>query len=186
MYAIVDIAGQQFKVEKDQKIFVHRLDGEEGDEVQFDKVLLIENDDAVIVGEPVIAGALVSAKIVAHLKGDKTIVFKKKRRKGFKVKKGHRQLLTQLLIEDIVEKEGVKKERKKAATKPSVEKPVIETAPEKTVEKKEAKKAATPETKKGAAKEEGKKPAKKAPEKKAATPKPVAKKILTKKKKSKK
>jgi len=85
MYAIVDMAGQQFKVEKDQKIYVHRLGGEEGDKVEFDKVLLIENDGKVLVGVPVIKGAMVSGKIIAHLKDDKVKVFKKKRRKGYKV-----------------------------------------------------------------------------------------------------
>ncbi len=82
MYAIVDVAGQQFKVTKDQKIFVHRLNGEEGDKVEFDKVLLIDNDDKVEVGVPVIKGALIRGKILEHMKGDTVKVFKKKRRKG--------------------------------------------------------------------------------------------------------
>ena len=103
MYAIVDIAGQQFKVKKDQKIFVHRLEGEVGNQVDFERVLLIDNDKNVSVGAPVIEGAMVSAKILEHLKGDKVIVFKKKRRKGYRVKNGHRQYMTQILIEEIVE-----------------------------------------------------------------------------------
>jgi len=101
MYAIVDIAGQQFKVEKDKEIFVHRLEGEEGDKVNFDNVMLIEDGDAVNVGKPFVEGASVSAKIIAHLKGDKVTVFKKKRRKGYKVANGHRQYLSKIQIEGI-------------------------------------------------------------------------------------
>lgn len=101
MYAIVDIAGQQFKVEKDQKIFTHRLEGEEGSEVTFDQVLLIDNDGDVNVGAPTIDGSSVKAKIISHMKGDKVIVFKKKRRKGYEKKNGHRQYLTQVEIQEI-------------------------------------------------------------------------------------
>lgn len=108
MYAIVEIAGQQFKVAKDQKVFVHRLEGKEGDSVSFDKVLLTGDGDKVTVGAPAIEGALVGAKINRHLKGDKVIVFKKKRRKGYRVKNGHRQSLTEILIEDISLKGGKK------------------------------------------------------------------------------
>lgn len=102
MYAIVDIAGQQFKVEKDNKIYVHRLEGDEGSKVEFDKVLLVDNDGKVKVGKPTVKDAKVSAKIISHLKGDKVVVFKKKRRKGYQVKNGHRQYLTQIQIEEIV------------------------------------------------------------------------------------
>lgn len=102
MYAIVDIAGQQFKVEKDQKIFVHRLQGNEGDEVKFDKVLLLDNEGTVTVGKPQVQNASVSAKIISHVKGDKVIVFKKIRRKGYKVKNGHRQCFTQIQVSEIV------------------------------------------------------------------------------------
>jgi len=102
MYAIVEIAGQQFKVEKDQKVFVHRLQTEEGENVSFDNVLLLSDGDKVTVGAPAIDGAQVGAKVIKHLKGDKVIVFKKKRRKGYRVKNGHRQALTELLIESIV------------------------------------------------------------------------------------
>ncbi|MGD9977423.1 MAG: 50S ribosomal protein L21 [Bacteroidales bacterium] len=102
MYAIVDIAGQQFKVEKDKKIFVNLLEGEAGTEVKFGKVLLIDNDGAVTVGKPEVENASVTAKILGHVKGDKVIVFKKKRRKGYKVKNGHRQNYTQIQIDEIV------------------------------------------------------------------------------------
>ena len=104
MYAIVEIAGQQFKVSKDQKVYVHRLANEEGANVSFDRVLLIENNGAITVGAPAINGASVEAKVLKHVKGDKVIVFKKKRRKGYKVKNGHRQLFTQIVIENIVAK----------------------------------------------------------------------------------
>jgi len=164
MYAIVDIAGQQFKVEKDQQLFVHRLEGKEGSNVSFDDVFLIDNEGKVNVGAPAIDGARVTAKIVKHLKGDKVIVFKKKRRKGYKVKNGHRQALTEIQIQKIEEKGAAKK----AAT--SKEKP--ETAP-----KAEAKTAAKPK-----ASATGTDAAKKAaPAKKAAAPKAAAKKAPAKK-----
>jgi large subunit ribosomal protein L21 len=101
MYAIVDIAGQQFKVQKERKIYVHRLSAGEGEAVEFEKVLLIDNDGDVKIGAPVVEGAKVTAKVLAHVKGDKVIVFKKKRRKGYKVKNGHRQQFTQIQIENI-------------------------------------------------------------------------------------
>jgi large subunit ribosomal protein L21 len=102
MYAIVEIAGQQFKVEKENKIFVHRLDAEEGATVEFEKVYLIDNQEGEIkVGKPTVEGAKITAKVLSHLKGDKLIVFKKKRRKGYQKKNGHRQYLSQIQIEDI-------------------------------------------------------------------------------------
>lgn len=101
MYAIVEIAGQQMKVSKDQEIFVHRLEGSAGDKVSFDRVLLTDNNGTVAVGTPTVAGAKVSASIVEHLQGDKVIVFKKKRRKGYRVKNGHRQQLTKIKIESV-------------------------------------------------------------------------------------
>jgi large subunit ribosomal protein L21 len=104
MFAIVDIAGQQFKVSKDQKLYVHRLEGSVNDAVDFSKVMLMENNGKVTVGAPVISGAKVSAKILNHLKGDKVIVFKKKRRKGYQKSNGHRQSLTQIQITGISEK----------------------------------------------------------------------------------
>ena len=109
MYAIVEIAGQQFKVAKDQKVYVHRLQEEEGAQVSFDKVLLLDNAGNVTVGAPAIEGAEVTAKILGHLKGDKVIVFKKKRRKGYKVKNGHRQSFTEIQIEGIAASGAVKK-----------------------------------------------------------------------------
>jgi len=101
MYAIVDIAGQQFKVEKDQKIFVHRQEAEEGVSLSFDKVLLIDNDGDVVVGVPTVAGAKISAKVLAHVRGDKVLVFKKNRRKGYQKLNGHRQDFTQIQVEAI-------------------------------------------------------------------------------------
>ncbi|MCC8174357.1 MAG: 50S ribosomal protein L21 [Odoribacter sp.] len=101
MYAIVEIAGQQFKVEQDRKVYVHRLDAEEGAQVEFENVLLVDNDGSITVGTPRIEGAKVTAKILSHLKGDKVIVFKKRRRKGYQKKRGHRQYLTQIQIEAI-------------------------------------------------------------------------------------
>jgi large subunit ribosomal protein L21 len=111
MYAIVEIAGQQFKVVKDQKVFVHRLQTEEGKQVAFDNVLLIADGDKVTVGAPAIDGAQVGAKVLKHLKGDKVIVFKKKRRKGYRKKNGHRQSLTEIVIESIAAS-GAKKATK--------------------------------------------------------------------------
>ena len=101
MYAIVDIAGQQFKVEKGQEVFVHRLEGDEGAKMEFDKVLLVDNNGKVSVGTPTVEGAKISAKIVAHTRADKVIVFKKKRRKGYQKSNGHRQDLSKVLIEKI-------------------------------------------------------------------------------------
>ena len=117
MYAIVEIAGQQFKVAKDQKVYVHRLQNEEGAKVSFDKVLLLDNGSNVTVGAPAIKGAEVTAKILGHLKGDKVIVFKKKRRKGFRKKNGHRQFLTEIQIEGIETSAKKKAPAKKAEPK---------------------------------------------------------------------
>ena len=102
MYAILEIAGQQFKVEKDKKVFVHRLHEEEGNTVEFDKVLLIDDEGQVKVGAPCVTGAKVIAKILSHLKSDKIRVFKKKNRKGYKVSNGHRQYMTQIQVEEII------------------------------------------------------------------------------------
>ncbi|GAB4186888.1 MAG: hypothetical protein OHK0057_20860 [Thermoflexibacter sp.] len=101
MYAIVEIAGQQFKVEKDRYIYTHRLEANEGDVLTFDKVLLTDDNGTVSVGKPTVSGAKVTAKVLGHAKGDKVIVFKKKRRKGYAKKNGHRQHFTKVLIEDI-------------------------------------------------------------------------------------
>jgi large subunit ribosomal protein L21 len=101
MYAVVDIAGKQFKVEKDQYLYTPLLEAKAGDSVKFDKVLLIDTDGAVQVGTPLIKGAVISGKVVEHVKDDKVIVFKKKRRKGYALKNGHRQKLTKVQIESI-------------------------------------------------------------------------------------
>ena len=128
MYAIVEIAGQQFKVEKDQKLFVHRLESKEGSKVTFDNVLLLANGDKISVGAPAIDGAQVGVKVLKHFKGNKVIVFKKKRRKGYRVKNGHRQALTEIQVENILAS-GAKKTKK-------VEKSVkVDAKPAKKVEK---------------------------------------------------
>lgn len=117
MYAIVDIAGQQFKVEKNQKHYVHRLAVSEGETVNFNNVLLIDNNGKVNIGTPTIEGARVSAKVLKHFKDEKVLVFKKKRRKGYQKLNGHRQQLSEIQIESIEEKA-------------TAEKPQQETAPE--------------------------------------------------------
>jgi len=170
MYAIVEIAGQQFKVAKDQRLFVHRLQDKEGAKVSFDKVFLLDDGKKVTVGAPAITGASVEAKVLGHLKGDKVIVFKKKRRKGYRVKNGHRQSLTQLVVEQINEKSAAKKAptakaeksvaEKKVATKVAAAKPA--TKKEAPVKKSAPKKATTAEKKSAA---------KKAPAKKTTTKK---------------
>ena len=119
MYAIVEIAGKQFKVEKDQKVFVHRLEAEEGKKVSFDNVLLLADGDEVTIGAPAIDGAQVGAKVLKHLKGDKVIVFKKKRRKGYRVKNGHRQALTEIQIDKIIASGAKKAPATKVAAKPA-------------------------------------------------------------------
>jgi large subunit ribosomal protein L21 len=133
MYAIVEIAGQQYKVQKDQQIYVHRLEGKEGSKVSFDNVLLTADGDKIEVGAPAVKGISVSAKILEHLKGDKVIVFKKKRRKGYKVKNGHRQYLSKIEIESIGASTGSATSKSEKATK--------STTSVKTEEKKEAPKA---------------------------------------------
>ncbi|KQC32232.1 50S ribosomal protein L21 [Nonlabens sp. YIK11] len=153
MYAIVEIAGQQFKIEKDQKLFVHRLQEDEGATVSIDKVLLVGDGDNITLGAPAIEGAFAEAKVLGHLKGDKVIVFKKKRRKGYRKKNGHRQYMSQIQISSISVKGGKKKDSSESASaKAKTEKaaPVkAEEAPKGKVEQKEA-------------------PAKKAPAKKTA------------------
>jgi len=102
MFVIVDIAGQQFKVEKGKSYFVHRLPHAVDAQVSFDKVLLLYNESDIRVGAPLLEGISVDAKVLEHLKGEKVVVFKKKRRKGYRVKNGHRQCFTRILVEDIV------------------------------------------------------------------------------------
>ncbi len=159
MYAIVEIAGQQFKVERGNKVYVHRLDANEGTNIEFDKVFLIDNGGTISIGSPTVDGARVAATIIEHLKGDKVIIFKKKRRKGYQKWNNHRQHLTQILIQGVLGKGEKVKEELKAEksvrtflppSKYGITAPVVETP---AVEKKApAKKAA----------------AKKAPAKKAA------------------
>ncbi|MFY9308073.1 MAG: 50S ribosomal protein L21 [Bacteroidia bacterium] len=166
MYAIVEIAGQQFKVSRGNKVYVNRLEANEGSKVEFDKVLLIDTDGKVQIGTPSVDGARVAATVLGHLKGDKVIVFKKKRRKGYQKSNGHRQQLSQILIQGVLGKgETLKDEitiEKKAPKAKAVEAEVVEAAPKKVAAKKApAKKEAAP--------------AKKAPAKKAA-PKKAAKK----------
>ena len=151
MYAIVEMAGQQFKVAKDQKVYVHRLQTEEGKKVTFDNVLLLDDGKNVTVGAPAIDGAAVEAKVIKHLRGDKVIVFKKKRRKGYAVKNGHRQSLTEIVVEGIVAKGAKKAAAPKAKAEPKA------AAPKKAAPKATAPKAETP----------------KAAPKKAAVPKEV-------------
>ncbi len=115
MYAIVEIAGHQFKVSKDLKVYVNRLACEEGSKITFDKVLLLDDNGSITLGAPAIEGASVEAKVLQHLKGDKVIVFKKKRRKGYKKRNGHRQYLTQIVIEGISASAPKKAAPKKAA-----------------------------------------------------------------------
>jgi len=146
MYAIVEIAGQQFKVAKDQKVFVHRLSTEEGKKVSFDNVLLVGDGNKVTIGAPVIGGAQVGAKVIKHLKGDKVIVFKKKRRKGYRVKNGHRQALSEIVIESIVSsgaKIAAPAKAKKAAPKAAPKAEAKKAAPAKAkAEKKVVKEVA--------------------------------------------
>jgi large subunit ribosomal protein L21 len=138
MYAIVEIAGQQFKVSKDLKVYVHRLANEEGSKISFDKVLLLDDNGSITLGAPAIEGASVEAKVLQHLKGDKVIVFKKKRRKGYKKRNGHRQYLTQILVEGISTTGG-----KKAAPAPKKE---VAPKTEKLVEVAEEKATKTAKT----------------------------------------
>jgi large subunit ribosomal protein L21 len=173
MYAIVEIAGHQYKVQKDQQVYVNRLQAEEGDKVSFDNVLLLDDNGSVTVGAPAIDGAQVSAKVVKHLKGDKVIVFKKKRRKGYRKKNGFRAYLTELSIDSIVAK-GAKKAEKAAAPKKSEEKTEAKSEKKETAKKTEAKKSAPKKetakkepAKKAAPKAEKKEPAKKAAPKKS-------------------
>ena len=178
MYAIVEIAGQQFKVEEGKKIFVHRLETEIDAILEFDKVLLVEDNDKILVGEPAIENFIVEGKVLDHVRGDKVIVFKKKKKKGYRVKNGHRQNFSQIEIigigekGTIVRKETPKKEKiKKAPVTEPEEGPVAE---KKTLEKK-------PAPKKPAKKEIAAPKAKKTTEKKDADKKPAAKKASKKK-----
>jgi large subunit ribosomal protein L21 len=167
MYAIVEIAGQQFKVERGNKVYVHRLEANEGEKIEFDKVFLLDNGGKISVGNPTVDGAKVAATVISHLKGDKVIVFKKKRRKGYQKWNNHRQHLTQILIQGVLGKGDTLKEELTAERKVRIQgaksKPVVADKVESVEEAKAA-------------------PAKKAPAKKAAPKKAAAKKATTKKK----
>ncbi|MCW5899421.1 MAG: 50S ribosomal protein L21 [Flavobacteriales bacterium] len=164
MYAIVDIAGQQFKVTQAQKLKVHRLEAEEGKHIELDQVLLVSDGKTVTVGTPMVDGARIAAKVLSHGKGDKVLVFKKKRRKGYQKLNGHRQALTEIWIEAILGK-GEKFDASKSS------------APKAAVKAEPAKKA----VKKAAPKAEVEAPAKKAPAKKTAAKKAAPKKAAAKK-----
>jgi len=146
MYAIVEIAGLQYKVEKDQRLYVNRLNVEAGKKVKFDRVLLIEEKGDVKVGAPVIDGAVIEATINSEVKGDKVLIFKKKRRKGYQKMNGHRQIFTSITINKITAKAPAKKaaakatEEKEAAPKAAAKKP----AAKKPAAKKPAAKKAAP------------------------------------------
>lgn len=158
MYAIVNIAGQQYKVEQAQKLKVHRLEAEEGKHVELDNVLLVSDGKTVSVGTPKVEGVRIAAKVLSHGKGDKVLVFKKKRRKGYQKLNGHRQYLTELWIEAILGKGEKFDASKSTAPKP---KAVVAEEPKKVKKAAEPKAAATAKPAKKAA-------AKKAPAKKTA------------------
>jgi len=173
MYAIVEIAGLQYKVAKKQRVFVHRLEANEGENVEFSKVLLIDNDGKITVGAPVVDGARVAAKVLSHMKGDKVLVFKKKRRKGYEKLNGHRQQMTELLIQAVLGK----------GEKLSAEDAKLEVASTLELKRRSAAKSlkkvyTVADEAEEVEEEKPKKAAKKAPAKKAA-----AKKTATKKKK---
>ena len=191
MYAIVEIAGHQYKVQQDQRLYVNRLKDDEGAKVSFDRVLLVDDGSKVTVGAPAVPGAAVNATVERHLKGDKVLVFKKKRRKGYQKMNGFRPSLTELVIKDIAlggkaKKAAPKKAEagdEKAEAKPAAKKSAAKkAAPKKDAADKPA--AKKPAAKKPAAKKPAaKKPAaKKAAPKKDAAKKPAAKKAAPKKK----
>jgi large subunit ribosomal protein L21 len=178
MYAIVEIAGQQFKVEEGRRIFVHHLDAEKDTIMEFDRVLLLEDNDRILVGEPTVSNYVVEGKVLDHVKGDKVIVFKKKRKKGYRVKNGHRQHFSEIEIIGIGEKGTIvrKETAKKEKVKPA--EPVVAEEP-KEEKKSSAKKPAAKKT--AVKKEETVVKAKKTTEKKVVEKKPAAKKSSKKK-----
>ena len=167
MYAIVEIAGQQFKVEAGKTIFVHRLEAEDGKKVEFDQVLLIEEDGKITIGEPTINEAVVEGMVLDHMRGDKVIVFKKKRKKGYRIKNGHRQNFTQVEILNINGKASAKKATSKKEVA-AVSETAVNEEPAK-VKKTTAKKPAEPKEKAAAKKAVDKKPAEKKPAAKKAS-----------------
>ncbi len=132
MFAVVEILGQQFKVQKDQKLVVNRLDQKEGSKISFENVLLVDNGKEFDLGNPTVEGYFIEAKIIKHLKGDKVIVFKKKRRKGYKVKKGHKQYLSEILIESISKNKIQKKVKVRKASSREITKKNLEVKEEKS------------------------------------------------------
>lgn len=170
MYAIVEIAGQQFKVQAAQKLKVHRLELEEGKHVELDNVLLVSDGKTTSIGTPVVDGARIAAKVLAHSKGDKVLVGKKKRRKGYQKLNGHRQALTELWVEAILGKGEKFDASKSTAPKPVVKAPAVKKT---KAERAEAAPAKTAPAKKAAPKKAA---AKKAAPKKAAAKKAAPKK----------
>jgi large subunit ribosomal protein L21 len=167
MYAIVEIAGQQFKVEEGKKIFVHRMDAAEGENVEFEKVLLLDNDGVVSIGEPVIENTVVEGTVISHVRGDKVIIFKKKRRKGYQKRSGHRQDFTHVEITAIgargaEKKKAAPKAKAAVAAEPVKEeaKAEVKKAPAKKAAVKKAPAAEKAEVKKAPAAKSPKKPAK--------------------------
>ena len=174
MYVIVEIAGLQYKVQKDQRLYVNRLDAAEGKTLSFDKVLLAEDKDGKVnVGAPVISDASVGAVVEAHVKGDKVIIFKKKRRKGYTKKTGHRQMMTEIRITSVnlyaPKKAATKEVSEKAAPKAVAKKAAAKKAAPRAAAKKAAPKAAAKKAapKKAAVKKAAPKAAAKTPAKKA-------------------
>jgi large subunit ribosomal protein L21 len=179
MYAIVEIAGQQFKVEEGKKIFVHRLETQKDNIIEFDKVLLFEDNGKVLVGEPSLENFIVEGKVIDHVKGDKVIVFKKKRKKGYRVKNGHRQSFSEIEIIGIGERGAIV--RKEAPKKVKVNKVIIPEPAEEPVAEKKTKEKKSAAKKPVVKKEESKPKAKKPAEKKEAEKKPATKKASKKK-----
>jgi len=180
MYAIIEIAGQQFKVQKDDEIFVHRLDGEPGKKMEFQEVLLIDDNGRISIGKPFVENSKITASILEHARGDKVIVFHKKRRKGYQKSTGHRQDFTRIRIDSIAIKAAPKVQKVKREEEPKKEEPK-KAAPRKAAPKKEAPRKAA--SKKAAPKKAAPKKAapKKAAPKKAAPKKAAPKKATTKK-----
>jgi large subunit ribosomal protein L21 len=167
MYAIVEIAGQQFKVEEGKKIFVHRLEIEDGKKIEFDQVLLIEDEGKITIGEPTIKDAVVEGKVIDKVRGEKVIIFKKKKKKGYRIKNGHRQNFTQVEIISINGKTSPKKQPVKKETVEAAKAPAKEKKPE--IKKPAAKVSVAKEKKVAAKKTTEKKPAAKSPAAKKST-----------------
>jgi large subunit ribosomal protein L21 len=172
MYAIVDIAGQQFKVEKDKKVYINRIKGELGSKVDLNKVLFIDNEKEIKIGSPYLKDASVTGKIISHIKDKKVKIFKKKKRKGYKVFKGHRKYLTELLIEEISEKKKAKVEtaEKESIKKTTEKKEISDTKPSNKEEPKKITVAAPAAKTSTGKKDTDKQPEKKGTSRTKATP----------------